>query len=194
MISFELVSTWVPDFVGAIQRHYTGSRGAPPGKKLAWRIYEGDSTLVGWIGLGEPAFKLAPRRAVGLQDAKAAPFTVANFIFRLEGARATPARDVLRAWMPVAAADWEARYGWRPVHWESMVGQGDEKVLGACFRGARWRALGWTTGRSARRPPGSTHGARIWTNAAPKLVFYSGPLHRVEPRRHWTRAGTALEA
>jgi hypothetical protein len=30
------VSTWHPSFVAAIRAHYTGSGGAPPGKKLAW--------------------------------------------------------------------------------------------------------------------------------------------------------------
>lgn len=69
MISFFAVSTWDPAFVAAIRRHYTESRGAPPGKKLAWRIVE-DGLTVGWIGLGEPAFKLAPRRQLGLIDAR----------------------------------------------------------------------------------------------------------------------------
>jgi len=178
MIEFEPCSTWAPDFVDAIRRHYTASRGAPPGKKLAWRIRE-RGIVVGWIGLGEPSFKLAPRRRLGLLDALPAPYTVSNFIFRLEGPRETPASGILRAWMPIAADAWAERYGWRPVHWESMVGQGDEKVLGACYRGARWRALGWTTGRSARRPAGHTRGPRVWGASAPKLVFYYGPLARL---------------
>lgn len=38
MIDFELVSTWLPEFVAALREHYTKSRGAPPGKKLAWRV------------------------------------------------------------------------------------------------------------------------------------------------------------
>jgi hypothetical protein len=47
------VSTWSPSFVDAIRAHYTGSRGAPPGKKLAWRIVS-EGAMVGWIGVGEP--------------------------------------------------------------------------------------------------------------------------------------------
>jgi len=183
-ISFEECSTWASDFRGAVLRHYTGSKGAPVGKKQGWRIYEriGRITnLIGWIGLGEPAYKLAPRRRLGLQDARPLEHTVSNFIYRLEGARLTTAREILRQWMPVAAECWERRYGWRPVHWESMVGQGDAKVLGACFRGARWRRLGWTTGRTARRQTGNGHGKRVWGDAPPKLVFYFGPLAR-EPR------------
>ena len=189
-IHFELVSTWAPDFVAAIHRHYTRSRGAPFGKKLAWRIFEG-SQLVGWIGLGEPSFKLAPRRTLGLEDARPAPDTVSCYIYRLESAgRTTSAACILRLWHPQAVRDWQERYGRAPVHFESMVGQGDEKVMGACFRSARWRALGWTTGRSARRPAGATHGACIWSDDQPKLVFYLGPLKRVASHDvQFTRSG-----
>jgi hypothetical protein len=180
-ITFEGCSTWAVDFREALLRHYTGSKGAPVGKKQGWRILEhtGRGTgLVGWIGLGEPAFKLAPRRRLGLMDARPLPFTVSNFMFRLEGHRITAAREILRRWMPVASDFWLIRYGWRPIHWESMVGQGDPANLGACFSGARWRRLGWTTGRSARRQTGNAHGKRTWCDAPPKLVFYWGPLAR----------------
>ena len=187
MVSFEECSTWADDFRGAVLRHYTGSMGAPVGKKQGWRIYEHNGhsrILIGWIGLGEPSYKLAPRRRLGLRDARPLDRTVSNFIYRLEGPRLTPASGILRMWMPVAADCWERRYGWRPVHWESMVGQGDAKVLGACFRGARWRQLGWTTGRTARRQTGNSHSKRTWSDAPPKLVFYFGPLARLpEPTR-----------
>lgn len=181
-LNFEECSTWADDFRAAILRHYTKSRGAPVGKKQGWRIFEhaGRTTgLIGWIGLGEPSFKLAPRRRLGLLDARPLPFTVSCFIFRLEGPRLLTASAILEAWMPIAAEAWHARYGWRPVHWESMVGQGDTKNLGACFRRAGWRKLGWTTGRTARRQTGNAHGKRVWSDAPPKLVFYKGPLARV---------------
>ena len=176
-IIFEECSTWADDFRGAILRHYTGSKGAPPGKKQGWRILE-RGEIVGWIGLGEPSYKLAPRRRLGLVDARPLPHTVSNFIFRLEGPRTASAKEILRAWMPIASDSWRRRYGWKPVHWESMVGQGDEKNLGACFLGARWRRLDWTTGRTARRQTGNSHGKREWSDAPPKLVFYKGPLVR----------------
>ena len=48
--------------------------------------------------------------------------------------------------------------------------------------GARWRRLGWTTGRTARRQTGNAHGKRVWSDAPPKLVFYFGPLAR-EPEK-----------
>ena len=55
---------------------------------------------------------------------------------------------------------WQHRYGWAPVHWESMVGPTfvASKVPGACFRRA---------------------GKRVWMDSEPKLVLYRGPLARV---------------
>jgi len=174
----KLKSTWDPVFVAAIRRHYTGSRGAPPGKKLAWTIRE-DGVVRGFIGLGEPAYKLAPRRRLALADARPLPRTVCCFIFRLESEGATKASSILRAWHSVAAQDWESRYGWWPVHWETLIGQGDQCNPGACFRRVGYRSLGYTTGRGARRPKGNTHGPRVWGDTTPKLVLYRGPLHRL---------------
>lgn len=182
-VVFYLVSTWDPDFVAAIRRHYTRSRGAPPGKKLAWKIVEvNDLRTVGWIGLGEPPFKLAARRRLGLGDARPLPRTVCCFIYRLEGDRRATAHAILRDWHPVALHDWRVRYGWEPVHWETLVGAAEVREKenpDACFRRAGYRKLGMTTGRTARRPPGSTHGPRVWGDSTPKLVFYRGPLSRV---------------
>jgi hypothetical protein len=184
-LAFEPISTWEPGFVAAIRRHYTKSRGAPPGKKLAWRIIEA-SGLVGWIGLGEPAFKLAPRRRLGLSDARPAPFSVCCFIYRLEGDRKTAAHAILRAWHALASTAWAARYGWTPIHWETLVGQGDPANPGACFKRAGYRRLGLTTGRSARRPAGNTHGPRVWGCASKKIVLYRGPLARLAAARALT--------
>lgn len=177
-LSFQAVSTWDPSFVAAIHRHYTGSAGAPPGKKLAWEIRE-DGRCVGWIGLGEPSFKLAPRRRLGLNNARPAPGTVSCFIYRLEGPRERTASSILKAWHTVASDAWAASYGWFPTHWETLIGQGAPGNPGACFRRAGYRSLGMTTGRSARRPAGHTRGPRVWSDSTPKLVLYRGPFLRL---------------
>lgn len=178
-LAFIPLSTWHPDFVAAIRAHYTGSRGAPPGKKQAWQVLENGQPIA-WLGLGEPSYKLAPRRRLGLTDARPLEHTVSCFIFRREGGTARGS-DILKAWHPIASTHWQHRYGWAPVHWESMVGPTfvASKVPGACFRRAGYRSLGMTTGRSARRPPGHTHGKRVWMDSEPKLVLYRGPLARV---------------
>lgn len=160
---------------------------SPPGKKLAWRITL-DGETIGWFGLGEPSYKLAPRRRLGLEDARPAPRTVANFIFRLEREAPQPAAsNVIRQLLPSFLADWEARYGWRPEHIETLVDPGEvggerrDHVAGYAYRRAGFRSLGFTTGRSARRPPGSTRWdtARVWGSSTPKLVLYWGPLARL---------------
>ena len=183
MIELVQLSTWHPAFVAAIHAHYTGSLGAPPGKKLAWEIIE-DGAHRGWLGLGEPCFKLAARRRLGIEDARPLPGTVSNFIYRLDANGPTLASAILKAWHVQAEAEWLGRYHEKPIHWETLVDPNEVKstgstVPGACFRRAGYRSLGMTTGRSARRPAGSTHGPRIWQDASPKLVLYRGPLNRI---------------
>lgn len=180
MVEFVSISTWHPDFVAAIRRHYTGARGAPPGKKLAWEILE-DGVRRGWIGIGEPSFKLAPRRRLGLDDARPALHTVNNFIFRLEEPGVERASAILSVWHIVAAEEWERRYGWAPEHWETLIDAGKVRsdVIGACYRRAGYRRIGSTTGRGASRPPGATHAQRVWGDTSVKEVFYRGPLHRL---------------
>jgi len=177
MPSFRLLeSTWDPSYIQAIRAHYTGSRGPPPWKKLGWEILE-KGVHRGWIGLGEPPYKLAPRRRLGLVDARPLPCTVLCTIFRLDAPGTLKASAILKEWQPVAASHWCSRYGWEPLHWETMVGQGEE-VMDYCFRRAGYRSLGMTTGRTARRPAGATHGPRVWGDSSPKLVLYRGPLRR----------------
>lgn len=169
-----LRSTWDPEFIAALRRHYSNSLGPPVGKKMVWRV--GD----GWIGLGEPAFKLAPRRALGLLDARPLQRTVCCFVFRREPPYG-PERGSDKSWHPVASRDWADRYGWEPEHWETLVlpSAVESEVPGACFRRAGYRSLGMTTGRGARRPRGHAHGPRVWGDTEPKLVLYRGPLARL---------------
>jgi hypothetical protein len=195
-IIFRPCSTWEPAFVAAIQAHYTKSRGAPPGKKLAWEILEAApgefAQHRGWIGLGEPTFKLAVRRRLGLMDGRPLPGTVNNFIYRLDAKKRegeTLASDILILWHEVASLAWFERYKMIPIHWETMVDPaevvGDRNInAGCCFRNAGYRSLGMTTGRGARRPAGATHAARVWGDVSPKLVFYRGPLHRLPKVKH----------
>lgn len=181
MIEFVLRGSRDPRFTEAIRAHYTGSRGAPYGKKICMEILEDGHR--GWIGVGEPTFKLSPRRRLGLEDARPLPKTVCCFIYRLDAPGLTPASKILRDWHHVAARWWEIAYGWMPEHWETMVDP--TKILekgnpGACFRRAGYRPLGYTTGRSARRPEGHGKGSpRLWVDDTPKLVLYRGPLHRL---------------
>lgn len=185
MIAFLQVSTRAPDFVAAIHAHYSGSRGAPPGQKLAWRIVE-DGRTIGWIGLGEAPYKLSPLRRLGIADARPPRTAACCFIYRLEdrAVRHTSASAILRAWHPIARQEWERRKGHPLVHWITMVDPSrvQSVVPGACFRRAGYRPLGMTTGRSRRRPVGHGCGKpAVWCDSTPKLVLYRGPLSR-KPR------------
>lgn len=182
MIDFRIAGSRDADFVAAIKAHYSGSSGAPYGKKICVEVRE-DGAHRGWLGLGEPTYKLSPRRALGLSDARPLPQTVSCFIYRLDSPGQTPASKILREWHHTVSRWWFITYGWHPVHWETMVDP--TKILekenpGACFRRAGYRPLGFTTGRSARRPEGHGKGEpRLWVDDTPKLVLYRGPLHRV---------------
>lgn len=181
-VAFLPVSTWDEGLRAAYADHYTESRGAPPGKKLAWRIFTCGRPR-GWIVLGEPSFKLSPRRALGLVDARPLGMTVSCALYRVEPPLSGEAQasEILDAWHDVAAVEWAARYGWSPVHWETMVDPSAVRstVAGACFRRAGYRSLGLTTGWGARRPEGHSRGPRVWALGTPKLVLYRGPLARV---------------
>jgi hypothetical protein len=180
VLTFLPVSTWDTEFVRSIREHYSESRGAPPGKKLAWRIIE-NGRHRGWIGLGEPAFKLSPRRRLGLIDARPLPQTVCCFIYRIESEGAMKASEILGVWHDVATAQWVDRYKLIPIHWETMIDPSRIRGInpGACFKRVGYRSLGMTTGRQARRPSGHTRGPRIWLDGTPKLVLYRGPLPRI---------------
>lgn len=178
--AFLPVSTWDREFRASLREHYSESAGAPPGKKIAWRIMV-DGKHLGWIGLGEPSFALAARRRLGIPVHPPQPLTVSCFIFRVETEDLARGSAVLKAWHVVASREWNTRYGFVPLHWETLVDPAKvkSKVAGACFRRAGYRSLGMTTGRGARRPAGSTHSARVWGETAPRMVFYRGPLHRL---------------
>ena len=179
VLSFYRISTWETRFVAAIRRHYSGARGAPVGKKMVWEIHE-SGILRGWIGIGEPTYKLAPRRLLGLSDGRPAPRTVGNFIYRLERPGHFKASAILRAWHDVATREWEQAYGWCIEHWETLIDPSKTAsvVCGACYRRAGYRHIGSTTGRSCSRPGGHSHGARVWRDGSIKEFFYRGPLER----------------
>jgi exodeoxyribonuclease VII small subunit len=166
----------------AIKAHYSGSRGTPYGKKVCAEIFE-DNIHRGWIGFGEPTYKLSPRRRLGLEDARPLQFTVNCFIYRLDADGVVPASKILREWHYVGTRWWEIAYHWTPIHFETMVDPTrilESENPGACFKRAGYRPLGYTTGRSARRPEGHGKGSpRLWVDDTPKLVLYRGPLHRL---------------
>jgi hypothetical protein len=177
LLKFERVSTQDSWFLKTLREHYTGSRGAPYGKKLGYIVFADDDEPIAALGLGEPTFKLAARRRLGLEDGRPLPYTVNNFLYRRVSNLGPSGSHLLRTWHEIASDDWETRYGWRPVHWETLVDPAHVpgSVPGLSYLRIGYRQLGMTTGRTVRRP---THGRREWADGPQRLVLYRGPLVR----------------
>ncbi len=106
-----------------------GLLGALAFSASAWRLGTRDR----WIGWSERA---------RLRNLK---FVVANSRFLLVPRIPNLASHVLSRCVARLAADWQERYGYRPLLVESFVDS--ERFEGTCYRAAGWIQLGTTTGR-----------------------------------------------
>lgn len=115
----------------------------------AWRMAARD----GWIGWSETA------RRRNLQQ------VVSNSRFLL--LPWVRIRNLASSALALAArrlpADWEARYGVRPLLLETLVDPA--RFAGTCYRAANWTELGQTTGRGRQDRDHRRHGA------CPKTIF-----------------------
>jgi Domain of unknown function (DUF4338) len=71
-------------------------------------------------------------------------------------------------------ADWEKRYGYRPLLLETLVDA--SRFRGTCYRGANWIALGLTQGR------GRLDRDHSWHGRAPKDIYVYPLCHNVRER------------
>lgn len=134
----------------AISRfHYLGFQPLP-GAQMRYLI-ECEAGLVGAIGFGASAWKVAPRdRWIGWtpeQRMARLPWVVDNARFLiLPWIRcANLASWVLSRSARRLPADWAGRYGYRPVLVETFVERG--RFRGTSYRAANWRSVGLTQGR-----------------------------------------------
>jgi len=129
--------------------HYLGYKPLP-GAQLRYFAYAGDR-LVGLLGFGAAAWKSGPRDAwIGWSRAQRHR--------HLHGV-VNNARFLILPWIRVASlaskllalaarrlpADWEGRYGYRPVLLETFVEA--QRFAGTCYRAANWTCVGETQGR-----------------------------------------------
>ncbi len=158
---------------GLIERyHYLGYTPLP-GAQLRYLI-ESDAGLLGALGFGAAAWKVAARdRWIGWE----ASVREAHLGRVLNNARFlllpwVQVRNLASRVLSLAArrigADFEARYGIRPVLLESFVEV--PRFRGTCYRAANWACLGQTTGRGKCD---RTHRARL-----PVKDIYVYPLER----------------
>ncbi len=135
---------------GLIDRyHYLGYTPLP-GAQLRYLIHF-DGGLLGVLGFGAAAWKVAPRdRWIGwdaaLREAHLPRvLNNARFLILPWVAVRNLASRVLSLAARRIANDFEARYGIRPVLLESFVEQ--QRFRGTCYRAANWTRVGETTGR-----------------------------------------------
>jgi len=158
---------------GLIDRyHYLGYTPLP-GAQMRYLIrWQGG--VLGALGFGAAAWKVAVRDAWIGWDREARERHLAQVLNNarfliLPGVRVPNlASRVLSLAGRRIAADFEARYGIRPLLLESFVETG--RFRGTCYRAANWRCLGQTTGRGKCD---RTHRARL-----PLKDVYVYPLRR----------------
>jgi hypothetical protein len=129
--------------------HYLGYRPLP-GAQLRYLV-EADRGLLGVIGFGASAWKVAPRdQWIGWSDSQRRVrlhLVVNNARFLLLPWVRSPnlASWVLGRCARQLPGDWEPRYGYRPVLLETFVECG--RFQGTCYRAANWLYVGETQGR-----------------------------------------------
>jgi hypothetical protein len=129
--------------------HYLGYKPLP-GAQLRYFAYAGER-IVALLGFGAAAWKTGPRDEwIGWSRAQRQR--------NLNGV-VNNARFLILPWVRVASlaskllsivsrtlpADWEERYGYRPVLLETFVEAG--RFAGTCYRAANWTCVGQTQGR-----------------------------------------------
>jgi len=134
------------------QYHYLGHENLP-GAQLRYLIYSQSGAVLGAMGFGAAAWKVAPRdRWIGWNGPQ-----------RRQGLDLiiNQARFLILPWVRVPhlaghslgeclrrlPGDFQERYGWRTVLVESFV---ESRFDGHCYRAANWICLGQTQGRGKR--------------------------------------------
>ena len=139
-------------------------------------LVQSEAGLLGGLSFSAAAWRLSARdRWIGWDDASRAAGlskVVSNSRFLILPTVKVPnlASHVLSAALSGLAADWQARYGVRPVLVETFVDS--TRYRGSCYRAANWIALGQTRGRGRQD---RTHRAA----GVPKDIW----VYALEP--HW---------
>lgn len=154
-----LVCQWVVDpeqsklWNSLIERyHYLGHENLP-GAQLRYLLYGKGDRLLGAIGFGAAAWKLAPRdQWIGWnseQRCRGLDLVLNNARFLILPWIRVPnlAGCFLGRCLQRLPEDFHQRYGWRPVLLETFV---EARYQGGCYRAANWIFLGLTQGRGKK--------------------------------------------
>ena len=152
--------------------HYLGYSPLP-GAQLRYFIH-GDGILLGVLGFGAAAWKIAPRdEFIGWTPEQRQPrlhliVNNARFLLLPWISVRFLASSVLALAARQLPADWAARYGYRPVLLESFVDR--DRFAGTSYRAANWLCLGQTQGR------GKLDRHKLYGKPVKDIYVY--PLHR----------------
>ena len=152
--------------------HYLGYKPLP-GAQLRYFVFAGFE-LLALLGFGAAAWKVAPRdRFIGWS----AEQRLANLPRVVNNARFlilpwVRSRNLASSTLAAAARrlprDWQQRYGYRPVLFETFVES--ERHHGTCYKAANWIHVGRTTGRGKK--------SRVHTQIVPIKDIWLYPLRR----------------
>lgn len=131
------------------QYHYLGYKPLA-GAQLRYLIWKG-GWLAGGLGFGAAAWSVAQRDQwigwTAAQRQKRLPWVVNNnrFLILPWMGGSNGASRILGRVSGQLPADWENRYGYKPVLLETFVEA--ERFYGGCYRAANWTCIGQTQGR-----------------------------------------------
>ena len=152
------------------KHHYLGHR-VPFGAQLRYfvRVHAPKPVIAGCLQFSSPAWRMEAReRYLGWDDAarrKNLQRVVSNSRFLILPSMriknlASSALSLACARLP---ADWEGRYGVRPLLLETLVDSA--RFSGSCYKAANWLQVGETTGRGRNDREHLLHGE------SPKAIF-----------------------
>jgi len=136
-----------------IEQHHYLRHGNLPGAQLRYLLYSQSGVLLGAMGFGAAAWKVAPRdRWIGWkpeQRRRALDLIINQARFLILPWVEVPqlAGHALRQCLSGLTEDFQQRYGWQPVLVESFV---ESRFGGHCYRAANWICLGQTQGRGKK--------------------------------------------
>lgn len=151
-VSVELLTTAQESLLwnAYIQRHHYLGHQPMPGAQLRYFV-RAQENIIALLGFGASAWKIKPRdEFIGWNSEQRqrnlhlivnnARFLILPWIHCKNLASRALALASQRL-----AADWQARYAYRPVMLETFVE--DQRFRGTCYRAANWNCLGTTQGR-----------------------------------------------
>ena len=172
------------------QYHYLGS-GPLCGAQIRYLVKSEKSGWVGALSFSAPVWRLKERdQWIGWSE-KARHHNlqrvICNSRFLVLPQVRVPnlASRILGLCMRRICADWEERYGYRPVLVETFVDP--SRFKGTCYLAANWKRVGETAGRSTPYPNGKVSGGKKTIFAYPLCPDWRNVLATEPPAGLWKK-------